>query len=113
MSENHTILGGKVHIYKCPNSSSWQCATYLVGRNRRTTAKEDSLSKTKDFAEDWYLQLRGKLRDGELKSGKPFREAAKLYLREFDIMTQGQGMQPTRVDSTRAPMVISCRSSGA
>jgi integrase len=36
------------------------------------------------------LQLRGKLRDGELKSGKLFREAGKLYLREFDIITQGQ-----------------------
>jgi integrase len=52
--------------------------------------KEDSLSKAKEFAEDWYLQLRGKLRDRELKSGKLFRDAAKLYLREFDIMTQGQ-----------------------
>ena len=90
MSEHHTILGGKVHVYKRPNSSSWQCATYLAGKNRRTTTKEDSLSKAKEFAEDWYLQLRGKLRDGELKSGKLFREAAKLYLREFDIMTQGR-----------------------
>ena len=36
------------------------------------------------------MQLRGKLRDGELKSGKLFREAGKLYLREFDIITQGQ-----------------------
>ena len=90
MSEHHTILGGKVHVYKRPNSSSWQCATYLAGKNRRTTSKEDSLSKAKEFAEDWYLQLRGKLRDGELVSGKPFRDAAKLYLREFDIMTQGQ-----------------------
>ena len=90
MSEHHTILGGKVHVYKRPNSSSWQCATYLAGKNRRTTTKEDSLSKAKEFAEDWYLQLRGKLRDGGLKSGKPFRDAAKLYLREFDIMTQGQ-----------------------
>ena len=90
MSENHTILGGKVHIYRRPNSSSWQCASYLAGKNRRTTTKEDSLSKAKEFAEDWYLQLRGKLRDGQLKSGKLFREAAKLYLREFDIMTQGQ-----------------------
>ena len=90
MAEHHTILGGKVHVYKRPNSSSWQCATYLAGKNRRTTTKEDSLSKAKEFAEDWYLQLRGKLRDGELKSGKLFREAAKLYLREFDIMTQGQ-----------------------
>lgn len=90
MSENRTILGGKVHIYRRPNSSSWQCASYLAGKNRRTTTKEDSLSKAKEFAEDWYLQLRGKLRDGELKSGKLFHEAAKLYLREFDIMTQGQ-----------------------
>ena len=90
VSEHHTILGGKVHIYKRPNSSSWQCASYLASKNRRTTTKEDSLSKAKEFAEDWYLQLRGKLRDGELKSGKMFREAAKLYLREFDIITQGQ-----------------------
>jgi len=90
MSEHHTILGGKVHVYKCLNSSSWQCATYLAGKNRRTTTKEDSLSKAKEFAEDWYLQLRGKLRDGELKTGRMFRDAAKLYLREFDIMTQGQ-----------------------
>jgi hypothetical protein len=29
MSEHHTILGGKVHVYRRPNSSSWQCATYL------------------------------------------------------------------------------------
>jgi len=90
MAESHTILGGKVHVYKRPNSTSWQCSSYLAGRNRRTTTKEDSLSKAKEFAEDWYLQLRGKLRDGELKSGKMFQEAAKLYLREFDIITQGQ-----------------------
>jgi hypothetical protein len=90
MSEHHTILGGKVHVYRRPNSSSWQCASYLAGRNRRTTTKEDSLSKAKEVAEDWYLQLRGKLRDGELKGGKLFREAGKLYLREFDIITQGQ-----------------------
>ena len=90
MSEHHTILGGKVHVYRRPNSSSWQCASYLAGKNRRTTTKEDSLSKAKEVAEDWYLQLRGKLRDGELKSGKMFREAGKLYLREFDIITQGE-----------------------
>ena len=64
VSEHHTILGGKVHIYKRSNSSSWQCASHLAGKNRRTTTKEDSLSKAKEFA-------------GELKSGKLFREAAK------------------------------------
>src|ERR1700752_3817117 len=90
MAEHHTILGGKVHVYKRPNSSSWQCATYLAGKNRRATTKEESLSKAKEFAEDWYLQLRGKLRSGDLKSGKTFREAADQYLREFDIITQGR-----------------------
>lgn len=90
MSERFTILGGKVHIYRRPNSSSWQCASFLAGKNRHTTTKEDSLSKAKEVAEDWYSQLRGKLRDGELQGGKLFREAAKVYLREFDIITQGQ-----------------------
>jgi integrase len=88
--EQYTILGGKVHVYKRPNSTCWQCSSYLAGKNRRTSTKEESLSKAKEFAEDWYLQLRGKLRSGDLKSGKTFREAADQYLREFDIITQGQ-----------------------
>ena len=93
MAEQHTILGGKVHVYKRPNSSSWQCSSYLAGRNRRVTTKEESLSKAKEFAEDWYLQLRGKLRTGELKTEKTFREASEQYLREYDILTQGQRSQ--------------------
>jgi hypothetical protein len=35
MPEQHTILGGKVYIYKRPNSSLWQC--YFAGKNRRTS----------------------------------------------------------------------------
>ncbi|HEV3278223.1 MAG TPA: site-specific integrase [Terriglobia bacterium] len=89
MAEHHTILGGKVHVYKRPNSTRWQCSTYLAGRNRRTTTKEDSLSKAKEIA-DWYLQLRGKLRSGDIKSEKTFRDASEQYLREYDIITQGQ-----------------------
>src|SRR5215469_7645331 len=90
MPEQYDILGGKVHVYKRPNSSAWQCSSYLAGRNRRASTKEESLSKAKEIAEDWYLQLRGKLRNGDIKSGKTFREAADQYLREYDIITQGQ-----------------------
>ena len=90
VTEQHTILGGKVHVYKRPNSECWQCSSYLAGRNRRKSTKEDSLSKAKEFAEDWYLQLRGKLRSGEIKTEKIFREASEQFLREFDIITQGQ-----------------------
>lgn len=90
MPEQFTIMGGKVHVYKRPNSSCWQSSTYLGGKNRRTSTKEESLSKAKEIAEDWYLQLRGKLRSGEIKTEKTFREASELYLREYDIITQGQ-----------------------
>jgi integrase len=90
MPEQYDILGGKVHVYKRPNSSHWQCSSYFAGKNRRTSTKEDSLSKAKEIAEDWYLQLRGKLRNGEIKTEKTFREASEQYLREYDIITQGQ-----------------------
>jgi integrase len=93
MTEHHTILGGKVHVYKRPNSSLWQCSSFFAGRNRRTSTKEDSLSRAKEIAEDWYLRLRGKLRDGEIKSEKTFREVSEHYLHEFDIMTQGERNQ--------------------
>jgi len=90
VTEHHTILGGKVHVYKRPNSSCWQSSSYLGGKNRRTSTKEESLSKAKEIAEDWYLQLRGKLRTGEIKTEKTFAEASEQFLREYDLITQGQ-----------------------
>jgi integrase len=90
VAEQYTILGGKVHVYKRPGSNSWQCSTYLAGKNRRISTKADRLSQAKEIAEDWYLQLRGKLRAGEIKIEKTFREASELFLREYDIITQGQ-----------------------
>jgi len=90
MPEKHTILGGKVHVYRRDNSSRWQCATYLAGKNRRVSTKEDSLGKAKDFAEDWYLELRRKARNGEINDEKTFREAAVQFEREYQIITEGQ-----------------------
>jgi len=90
VTEQHSILGDKVHVYKRPNSSHWQCSSYLGGKNRRTSTKEDSLSKAKEVAEDWYLQLRGKLRTGEIRTEKNFSEASEAFLNEYDIITQGQ-----------------------
>jgi integrase len=90
MPEKHTILGGKVHVYRRDNSSLWQCSSYLAGKNRRVSTKEDGLAKAKDFAEDWYLGLRGKVRNGEITSEKTFREAAVQFEREYQIITEGQ-----------------------
>jgi hypothetical protein len=32
MPEQFTFMGGKVHVYKRPNSSHWQCSGYFAGK---------------------------------------------------------------------------------
>ncbi|MGE0628549.1 MAG: site-specific integrase [Hyphomicrobiaceae bacterium] len=86
---NHTILGGKVHVYKRGRSRYWQCSTYIAGKNRRVSTKQESLAHAKDFAEDWYLELRGKNNRGELKAEKTFKQAAEQFLREYEVITEG------------------------
>jgi integrase len=90
MAEHHELMGGKLHIYKRENSGYWQCSTYLRGKNRRMTTKEESLSHAKEIAEDWYLELRGKARAGELTSGPTFKKAADRFMQEYETMTEGQ-----------------------
>ena len=87
---DHELMGGRLHVYKRENSRFWQCSTYLGGRNRRTSTKEESIAQAKDFAEDWYLELKGKHKRGELRDGKTFAEAAKQFVREYQIITEGQ-----------------------
>lgn len=86
----HSLFDGKVQLYRRPNSPHWQCSCSVAGRQRRTTTKEESLTRAKDVATDWYLGLIGKYRAGELKEGKTFAEAAARFLDEFEVITQGQ-----------------------
>jgi integrase len=90
MAEQHELMGGELHVYRRENSRSWQCSTYLAGKNWRVSTKEDSLSLAKEFAEDWYLGLRGKSRAGELRVGKTFKQAAEQFLHEYGIITAGE-----------------------
>ncbi len=89
MPQSHSLMGGRVHVYRRENSRYWQCSTYLGGRNRRVSTKEESLALAKDFAEDWYLELKGKHKRGEIRDEKTFREAAAQYEREYEIITEG------------------------
>ncbi len=86
----HKFLGGKVNVYKRGRSRYWQCSAYVAGKNRRTSTKEESLALAKEFAEDWYLDLRGKKRSGELGNERSFAEAAKKFEAEYEAITQGQ-----------------------
>jgi integrase len=87
---HHELMGGRLHLYKRENSRFWQCSTFIGGRNQRTSTKEESLSHAKDYAEDWYIELKGKHKRGEIKNGKSFAHAAKQFLREYQIITEGQ-----------------------
>ena len=94
----HSLMDNSVQLYMRTNSPHWQCACSVAGKQRRTTTKEESLSRAKDVARDWYLGLLGKYRAGELKEGKTFREAADRFMDEFETITEGQ-RSPVYVDA--------------
>ena len=41
MAEKHSILGGKVHVYKRSGSPVWQCSVYIGGKNHRVTCSNN------------------------------------------------------------------------
>lgn len=62
MTATHKILGGKVQLYRRPNSPYWQAAASVGGRQFKHSTKAESLERAKEVAEDWFLEMRGKLR---------------------------------------------------
>jgi integrase len=91
MAEVHELMGGELRVYRRENSSRWQCSTFLNGKNHRKSTKEESLSKAKDVAEDWYLELRGKNRAGLLKRPEfTFNDAADRFESEYEVITEGE-----------------------
>jgi integrase len=87
---SHEILGGLVQVYR-RGGRFWQCSASMGGRQYRVTTKEEDLPQAKQFAEDWYIGLRGKARAGLLKKReKTFREAAEVFTDEYEIITEGQ-----------------------
>src|SRR5258708_22128825 len=90
MAEYHDLMGGRLHLYQRERSRYWQASTYLAGKERRVSTKQESLARAKDVAEDWYLELMGKFRGGELRDGKTFKFAADKFLPEYEVITQGE-----------------------
>ncbi len=119
LDESHSLMDGKVHLYKRENSRFWQCSTYMRGRNHRASTKEESLTFAKDYAQQWYMamylqaqhtkqenRVSEMLRKfvtphGETQptvntvrpkkfSGPTFKEAAEKFLKEYAIITKGE-----------------------
>ena len=48
------------------------------------------MALAKEFAENWYLELRGKSRIGQLKTERTFADTAKQFLQEYVPLTNGE-----------------------
>jgi len=110
MSERHRVIDSKVYLYRRENSSFWQCAAYLSGRNRRRTTGQANLALAIAFARDWYQDLLAEdrlRRTGRLPMGdavgvprppprkrapgeKTFADAAAQFLREYRALVAGE-----------------------
>jgi hypothetical protein len=84
----HTMFDGRLQLYRRKEAGPWQAAC-RVGRQRfRQSTGEQGLERAKERAEEWYLDLRGKLRGGLLEPTKP---KAKTFgkLRNFSSKRSG------------------------
>jgi integrase len=113
----HEIMGGHVHIYKRTSDAKyWQCAAFVNGRNHRVSTKKEGISQAEDFAEEWFLELKGKVIRGEApgkraKDEKTFTYAANSFYEEFKVLTAGErsdiyvGAHRTRLDNHILPFM--------
>jgi len=113
--EKHTLMDGRLHVYRRENSRFWQCSTYLGQRNHRESTKEESLVLAKEFAREWYMERyaderrrrRGlpalvpfdanaanedvaDRRRRPRPNGPTFKEAADTFIKEATVITQGE-----------------------
>ena len=87
---SHELLGGLIQVYRRGTGRYWQCSASIDGKQYRSTTDEQDLEPAKQFAEDWYLGLRGKARAGLLKTEYTFDKVADQFEKEYEVITEGQ-----------------------
>ena len=111
-ADRHTLLDGKVHVYRRENSRFWQCAICLNGRNMRTSTRLTRLDLALDVAREWALDRIAEDRlnrrgggvtlaavaDALAKTDRPpprsgqktFKDAADAFLAEYQAIARGE-----------------------
>lgn len=85
---SHEMFGGKVQLYQ--RGKVWWRATRLGGKRFRESTGHSRLDLAEHVTEEWYLGLRGKLRNGEIEPDeRRFKQAWEEYLRETKVLTLG------------------------
>jgi len=91
--ETHTLMDGRLHVYRRENSRYWQCSTYLGRRNHRVSTKEDSLVLAKEFARDWYMERHSEER--RRRRGLPLYDALDQQSGSPDLVDRRKKLRPT------------------
>jgi integrase len=113
-ADRHTILDGKVHVYRRQGSRYWQCAIFLGGRNHRSSTRQNRIDLALAIAREWALDRLAEDRLGRrgltplptaptapaapsaapVRKPKPehktFRQAADAFLAEYQVLTAGE-----------------------
>jgi integrase len=115
VADRHTLMDGRLHVYRRTNSRFWQCSTYLGGYNHRQSTHEENLALAMEFARDWYLDVhsahRIRRRGGEVTAldgasaesrsfqpryaqprtkGPTLKQAADGFLADYRVLTHGE-----------------------
>lgn len=107
--DKHTIMDGKVHLYRRPGSARWQCSVFLGGVNHRASTGQTKLTEAIDFARTWYVERYSEERlrehglvapgparkprkgNGAGERGTPsFRKVAEIFVAEYEAMMLGE-----------------------
>jgi len=87
MATTHAMFDGKLQLYRRGDGKVWQCAARVGGERFRESTRETELGRAKDVAEEWYLGLRGQLRNGEIvRREKTFGDAAEQHMRQARVL---------------------------
>lgn len=85
---SHEMFGGKVQLYR--RGKVWWRASRVGGKRFRESTGHERLDLAEHVTEEWYLDLRGKLRNGELEpEERTFKSATEEYVREMRVLTIG------------------------
>ena len=93
-AEKLTVLDGKLHIYKRPRSSFWQCGFHHNGNYLRSSTKLSDLYAATEKAKQWYYEKQVEIRMGAPVAPRntTFAYHAELAIKDYQrLAEQGRG----------------------
>lgn len=90
----HTILDGKVHVFKRTGSPFWWVGLHFKGKYIRTSTKQRDEKAADVVAQQWYFQKQTEIASGEIGSAKhAFGKLAEEALSNYKKILVDRGVR--------------------